>query len=155
MDIVLRTAFLYVFILIVMRLTTRRILRSATALDLVVIFLLGGFSVPSLLDNDMSLTAAVLGMSTVAGMHFTLSRLRRRFPLVGMLTEGTSVRIYAPSGFDENQMLRSRITMQDVAAEMRQQGVLSLNAVEAIIVEHNGAISVLPREPAGGKDAGD
>ena len=146
MDIVLRTAFLYVFILLVLRVTTRRILRSATALDLVVIFLLGGFAMPSLLAGDMSLTAAVLGMSTVVGMHFTLSRLRRRFPLVGRLTEGTSVRIYAPGGFDENQMLRSRITMQDVVAEMRQQGLVSLDAVDAIIIEHNGGISVLPKD---------
>ena len=131
-----------------LRVTTRRILRSATALDLVVIFLLGGFSVPSLLTSDTSLTGAVLGMSTVVGMHFALSRLRTRFPLIGMLTEGTSVRIYAPGGFDENQMLRSRITMQDVTAEMRQQGALALDEVEAIIVEHNGSITVLRKEAA-------
>ena len=145
MEIVLRTVGLYLFILIVMRVTTRRILRSATALDLVVIFLFGGFAVPSLLSSDMSLTGAILGMSTVAGLHFGLSRLRTRFPLVGMITEGTSVRIYAPGGFDENQMLRSRITMQDVTAEMRQQGSRTLDDIESIIVEHNGSISLLPK----------
>ncbi len=145
MDIVLRTILLYLFILIVMRVTTRRILRSATALDLVVIFLFGGFSVPSLLSNDMSITGAMLGMSTVAGMHFALSRLRMRYPLVGMITEGTSVRIYAPGGFDENQMARSRITMQDVVAEMRQQGSRTLDNVDAIIIEHNGSITILPK----------
>ena len=153
MDIVLRTILLYVFVLLLLRVTTRRILRSATALDLVVVFLLGGFAVPSLLAGDMSLTAAVLGMSTVVGMHFTLSRLRRRFPLIGMLTEGTSVRVYAPGGFDENQMLRSRITMQDVIAEMRQQGSLALDDVEAIIIEHNGAITILSKDQA--KETGD
>ena len=141
----LRTALLYLVILIVLRVTTRRILRSATALDLVVIFLLGGFSVPSLLAGDQSLTGAILGMSTVAGMHFTLSRLRMRFPVVGMVTEGTSVRIYDPGGFDENQMLRSRITMQDVVAEMRGQGWRTLDAIDAIIVEHNGSITILSK----------
>ena len=145
MDIVLRTILLYLFILIVMRVTTRRILRSATALDLVVIFLFGGFSLPSLLAGDQSLTGAILGMSTVAGMHFTLSRLRMRFPVVGMITEGTSVRIYAPGGFEGNQMSRSRITMQDVVAEMRGQGLRTLDEVDAIIVEHNGSITILPK----------
>ena len=86
-------------------------------------------------------------MSTVAGMHFALSRLRMRFPIVGMITEGTSVQIFAPSGFDENQMARSRVTMQDVVSEMRQQGVRDLEEIDAIIIEHNGAISVLPRTP--------
>ena len=93
MDIVLRSALLHVFILIVMRVTSRRILRSATALDLVVIFLFGGVALPSLLAGDQSLTGAILGMSTVAGMHFTLSRLRMRFPVVGMVTAGTSLRL--------------------------------------------------------------
>ena len=131
-----------------LRVTTRRILRSATSLDLVVIFLLGGFAMPSILNGDQSLTGAMLGMSTVAGLHFALSRLRTRWPLVGQVTEGTAVSIYARQGFDENQMLRARLTMQDVVAEMRQNGLSDLSEVESIIVEHNGAITVLPKGEA-------
>lgn len=145
MDIVLRTAFMYFFILIVLRVTTRRILRSATPLDLVVIFLFGGLAMPSVLSGDMSMTAAILGMATVAGIHFSLSRMRTRWPVIGMLTEGTSVVIYAKDGFDENQMLRSRITMQDVEAEMRQSGATTLEKVDSIIVEHNGGITVMTK----------
>ena len=145
MDIVLRTAFMYFFILIVLRVTTRRILRSATPLDLVVIFLFGGLAMPSVLSNDMSMTAAILGMSTVAGIHFSLSRMRTRWPVIGMLTEGTSVVIYAKEHFDENQMLRSRITMQDVEAEMRQSGATTLEQIDSIIVEHNGGITVMAK----------
>ena len=128
-----------------LRVTTRRILRSATSLDLVVIFLLGGFAMPSILNGDQSLTGAVLGMSTVAGLHFALSRLRTLWPFIGQITEGTAVSIYARQGFDENQMLRARLTMQDIVAEMRQSGLSDLGEVEAIIVEHNGAITVMPR----------
>ena len=69
--------------------------------------------------------------------------MRTRWPVVGMLTEGTSVIIYAKNGFDENQMLRSRITMQDVQAEMRQSGAATLDEVSSIIVEHNGGITVV------------
>ena len=145
MDIVLRTVMLYIVILIVMRVTTRRILRSATALDLVVIFLFGGFSVPSLLTGDNSLTGAIIGISTVAGMHFGLSRLRMRYPIVGMITEGTSVQIYAPGGFDDHQMSRSRVTMQDIVAEMRQEGRRTLDDVDWSIRGHNGSITVLPK----------
>lgn len=118
---------MYFFILAVLRVTTRRILRSATPLDLVVIFLFGGLSMPSVLANDLSMTGAILGMATVAGLHFGLSALRMRWPVIGMLTDGTAVRVYAADGFDENQMVRSRITMQDIKAEMRQSGITSLD----------------------------
>lgn len=143
MPIVLRVTFVYLVILVLLRLTTRRILRSATPLDLVVIFLFGGLAMPSVLDNDMSLTGAILGMSTVAGLHFALSRLRTRWPIIGRLTEGTSVVIYAGNGFDENQMLRSRLTRQDVEAQMRDSGIRDISQVERIVVEHNGGISIV------------
>ena len=38
---------------------------------------------------------------------------------------------------------------------MRQQGLPSLDAVETIIVEHNGAISVLPKEGVKEQEARD
>ena len=145
MDIVLRTAFMYVLILFVLRVTTRRILRSATPLDLVVIFLFGGLAMPSVLSNDMSMTGAVIGMSTVAALHFSLSSLRMRWPVIGMLTEGTSVVVYADGRFDENQMSRSRITRQDVEAQMRDSGTRELDRVEKIIVEHNGGITIVEK----------
>ena len=146
MDIVLRAGLMYLLILMIVRVTTRRIMRSATPLDLVVIFLFGGLSVPSVLATDTSITGALLGMATVAGLHFALSRLRIRWPVVGMLTEGTSVVIYAKGAFDENQMIRSRITRQDVEAQMRDAGVKTLEQVDAVIVEHNGGITVMTKD---------
>ena len=145
MDIVLRTILMYGFILFVLRVTTRRILRSATALDLVVIFLLGGYAMPSILSSDTSMTGAFLGMSTVAALHFSLSRLRTRWPVIGMLTEGTSVVLYTGGAFDENQMLRSRVTRQDIEAEMREAGAPTLDGVDTIIIEHNGGITIMPK----------
>ncbi len=146
MDIVLRAALMYILILMILRVTTRRIMRSATPLDLVVIFLFGGLTVPSVLATDTSITGALLGIATVAGFHFALSRLRIRWPLVGMITEGTSVVIYAKGAFDDNQMIRSRITRQDVEAQMRISGVKTLEKVDAVVVEHNGGITVMTKD---------
>lgn len=145
MDLVLRTAFVYLFILLLLRVTTRRILRSATPLDLVVIFLIGGFSMPSLLNNDTSFTAAILGMSTVAGLHFGLMRLRSRWPEVGMVTEGTPLIIYENDRFDDITMRRARVTTHDVRSEMRENGLQSLDDVDKVVVEHNGGITIVKR----------
>ena len=149
MPIVLRVTFVYLVILVLLRLTTRRILRSATPLDLVVIFLFGGLAMPSVLDNDTSITGALLGMATVSGLHFSLSRLRQRWPVVGKLTEGTSVVVYAGGNFDENQMLRSRLTRQDIEAQMRDSGIRDISHIERIVVEHNGGISIVKQAHGG------
>lgn len=67
-----------------------------------------------------------------------LSRLRQRWPVVGKLTEGTSVVVYAGGDFDENQTLRSRLTRQDIEAQMRNSGIRDISHIERVVVEHNG-----------------
>ena len=44
-------------------------------------------------------------------------------------------------------MSRSRITRQDVEAEMREAGLRELDDVERIIIEHNGKITVVGNPP--------
>lgn len=60
MDIVLRVALLYVVVLFTLRLTTRKIMRTSTPLDMVVIFLVGGMAVQAALAGDQSVTGAAL-----------------------------------------------------------------------------------------------
>jgi uncharacterized membrane protein YcaP (DUF421 family) len=74
-----------------LRITTRRMMRSATPRDMAVIFLFGSLAVPCVLGDDKSIAGATLGIFTIAGLHFGLSALRMRWPLIGRIREGTSV----------------------------------------------------------------
>jgi hypothetical protein len=47
--------------------------------------------VPCVLGDDKSIAGATLGIFTIAGLHFGLSALRMRWPLIGRIREGTSV----------------------------------------------------------------
>lgn len=148
MDIVLRAALMYLVVLLLLRLTTQRIMRSATPLDMVVIFFFGGMAVPPILGDDRSITGAVLALCTIAGLHTALSYLKRIWPIVGMITEGNPVVIYSNGTWDDAKMQRRRIDPRDVMAEMRQQGITRLEDVQSAIVEHTGAITVVPKRKA-------
>ena len=146
MGIVLRATLLYLVVLILLRITTMRIMRSATPLDMAVIFLFGGIAVPPILGDDRSITGALLAAATLAGLHTTLTHAKRLWPTVGMITEGNPVVVFSNSTWDEAQMRRLRVDPRDVMAEMRQKGLLHLNEVQSAIVEHNGAITIVPRQ---------
>lgn len=145
MGIVLRTAVMYLVVLILLRITTRRIMRSATPLDMVVIFFFGGVATPPIMGDDRSITGALLAAATLAGLHTALSHLKRVWPTVGMITEGNPVVIYADGDWDQVAMRRMRVDPRDVMAEMRQQGISRLEDVNSAIVEHSGAITVVPK----------
>ena len=146
MEIVFRAALMYLIVLILLRLTTQRIMRSATPLDMVVIFFFGGMAVPPILGDDRSITGAVLALCTIAGLHMVLSHLKRIWPTIGMVTEGNPVVIYSNGTWDDEQMRRRRVDARDVMAEMRQQGITNLVDVQSAIVEHTGAITVVPKK---------
>ena len=109
MEIVFRAALMYLIVLILLRLTTQRIMRSATPLDMVVIFFFGGMAVPPILGDDRSITGAVLALCTIAGLHMVLSHLKRIWPTIGMVTEGNPVVIYSNGTWDDEQMRRRRV----------------------------------------------
>lgn len=146
MEIVFRAALMYLIVLILLRLTTQRIMRSATPLDMVVIFFFGGMAVPPILGDDRSITGAVLALCTIAGLHMVLSHLKRIWPTIGMVTEGNPVVIYSNGTWDDEQMRRRRVDARDIMAEMRQQGITNLVDVQSAIVEHTGAITVVPKK---------
>ncbi|MFE1599667.1 DUF421 domain-containing protein [Methylobacterium sp. ID0610] len=147
MSTVLTAALMYGLVLVLLRVTTRRIMRSATPLDMAVVFLFGGLAVQPILGQDRSVTGALLAICTVAGMHLAVSRLKLWWPAVGMVAEGTPVVIYANGIWDRKQMRRLRVDERDVVAEMRQNGIRHLSEVQSAIIEHTGGITIVRKEP--------
>lgn len=147
MDIVLRVALLYLVVLFTLRMTTRKTMRSSTPLDLVVIFLIGGMATTSILSGDQSLTAAILAIATVAAMHMIISAAKLRWPVIGMISDGSPVVIYANGQWAVAEMRKLRVQKQDVFAEMRQNGHKSIDEIETAVIEHNGALTILAKHP--------
>ena len=146
MDIVLRVAVLYLVVLFTLRMTTRKTMRSSTPLDLVVIFLIGGMATTSILSGDQSVTAAILAIATVAAMHMIISAAKLRWPVIGMISDGSPVVIYANGQWATEEMRKLRVQKQDVFAEMRQNGHRSIKEVETAVIEHNGALTIIAKQ---------
>lgn len=148
MGIVIRAALVYLLLTLVLRVTTRRILRSATPIDMAVIFISGGLAVQTIMGQDRSITGAVLGLFTVSLMHVIVSLLMVRWKPLGMVLQGTPVTVFADGREDGTRLARLRIQSADLLSEVRAQGLTGFDAVEQIVVEHHGGISVIPKRGA-------
>ena len=146
MDIILRVGVMYLVVLFTLRMTTRKIVRTSTPIDMVVIFFVGGMAIQASLAGDQSVTGAMLGISAVAAMHTMISFAKLRWPIVGMISEGTPVVLYSNGKWATADMSRMRVQKQDVFAEMRQNGHKSIDEIETATIEHNGALTILAKE---------
>jgi uncharacterized membrane protein YcaP (DUF421 family) len=145
MGIVIRAALIYVLLTLVLRVTTRRVLRSATPIDMVVIFIFGGLAIQAIMGQDRSITGALLALFTVSLVHVLVSVVMPRWEVLGMIVQGTPVTLFSEGEVDMRRIRRMRIQQADLLSEVRQQGLSGFDEVERIVVEQNGGLSVIPK----------
>jgi uncharacterized membrane protein YcaP (DUF421 family) len=145
MDIVLRAAFLYAFVIVVMRVIGRRELSSMTPFDLVLLIVLGDAIQQGLTQDDYSVTGAVLAVATIASLQVFTSYLSFRSSRARKVLEGEPLVVIDHGEIVQHNLKRERMTEDEVAEEMRQQQISSLDEVEWAIIESNGSISFIKK----------
>jgi uncharacterized membrane protein YcaP (DUF421 family) len=145
MDIALRALFLYAFVVLLMRVIGRRELSSLSAVDLVLLIVLGDAIQQGLTQDDYSVTGAVIAISTIAALQVGSSYLSFRSRRARRILEGEPVVIVQAGKLIERNMKRERLTEDEVAEEMRAQQIASVEDVEWGILESNGTISFIPK----------
>jgi uncharacterized membrane protein YcaP (DUF421 family) len=135
-DTILRAVIVYFVLLFTLRVTSRRILRSATAMDLVLIFVFGGVGVQAILGQDRSITAMLLSLATFSLLHVGISAAKRRWPRIGLFTEGAPTVIYRDGEWDKAALRALHMARRDVVSEVRQDGRRGMEEVELVIAEH-------------------
>jgi uncharacterized membrane protein YcaP (DUF421 family) len=135
----------YIFILLLVRLLSRRPGGQLTLSDFVLIFLIGGIIILATAGDDHSLTNCVCGVATIALMHRTVAFFRQQFPRFGALVDGTPLVLLKRGEWQMEVMRKMRIDDSDVMAAARTKGVRSLDQIKYAILERNGAISVIPK----------
>ena len=146
MDIVLRAAVAYLFILFLMRVVGRRELSSMEPSDLILLVVIGDLIQNGVTQNDYSVTGVVLAVGTVGLLAVATSYLAFRSQRFHAVVEGEPV-ILVQNGEVIARNLRSeRLTMEELMEQARLQQVESLDQIKWAVLESSGAMSVIPKE---------
>jgi uncharacterized membrane protein YcaP (DUF421 family) len=145
MDLAIRAIALYVFVVFVMRVVGRRELSSLTAIDLVLLIVLGDAIQQGLTQDDYSVTGAVIVVSTFAILQVGTSYLGFKSRRARSILEGQPLVLIEDGTLIEGNLRRQRLTPDDVAEEMRLQQILSFADVEWAILESNGRMSFIEK----------
>lgn len=145
MESVLRAAAIYLFLLVLFRITGRRALAEITTFDFVLLLVIGEATQQALLGDDFSVINAFVVIGTLVLIDILLSLFKQRSPQVGRFLDGVPL-IVVEYGKPLTQRLRkARLTEEDILEAARQsQGLERMEQIRFAVLEKNGQISVIP-----------
>ena len=145
MDLAIRAIILYCFVIFVMRAVGRRELSSLTAVDLVLLIVMGDAIQQGLTQDDYSVTGSFIVVSTFAVLQVATAYLGFRFRRLRVVLEGQPIVLVDDGELIHENLRRHRLTPDDVAEEMRLQQIMSFSDLRWAILEANGRISFIER----------
>jgi uncharacterized membrane protein YcaP (DUF421 family) len=141
MDLVFRTAFVFVLIFVVTRAVGRRELSSMEPFDMILLVVIGDLVQQGVTQSDYSLTGATTVISTIALLTVFTAWLSYRVKRLRPVLEGEPVVLVSDGRVMERNLHRERMTVEELEAEARLQQISSLDDVRFAVLETNGQIS--------------
>lgn len=149
MDLVLRTVVVLVLVLLLTRAVGRRELSSMGPFDVIMLVVVGDLVQNAVTQSDMSVTGAVIVISTMALFVVAVSWLHLRVPPVRGLLEDRPTVLVEDGRVLERNLRRERLTLDDVLEEARLAQVATLADIRWAVLESGGQISIIPRAGGG------
>jgi uncharacterized membrane protein YcaP (DUF421 family) len=149
MEVVVRVAVIYVFLLVALRLMGKREFGQLSPFELVTLLLIPEILTEALHRGESSLTGALVGVATLLALVFGTSLLAYRSPRLGKWIEGEPVVLVRHGYLVPSAMHRERVSPDEVVAEMRKVGIERMEQVKWGVLENDGKISFVPWESGG------
>ena len=147
MDIVLRAAVAYLFILFLMRVVGRRELSSMEPSDVILLVVIGDLVQNGVTQSDYSVTGVVLAAGTIGTLATLTAFVTYKWSRIRNVVEGEPVILVEDGKLIERNLKNERLTPDELMEQARlQQGVESLDDVKWAVLETSGAISIVKKE---------
>jgi len=146
MDIVLRAAFAFVFVFFLTRVVGKRELSSLEPFDLILLIVLGDLIQQGVTQSDYSVTGLILAGTTIALLQVAASYMTYRFKAVRPVLDGEPMVLVEDGRVLERNLVRERITRDELAVAARLNQIDSLDRVRWAVLETSGQISFIPKE---------
>lgn len=141
MEIVVRAVLVFFFLWLVTRITGRSSLGELSSFQLILYTAMGDLVQQSVTQQDYSLTSAVMTIGSFTLLTLGLSWLNVRFPRLRPFVHGRPVLVVQDGTPRLETLRKERMSMDDLMATARQQGIRRLSEVDVAVLETDGRVS--------------
>lgn len=140
---VLRTAIIYFFVVLILRMMGKRQIGELEPSELVVTIMISEVAAMPITDIGVPLLESILAILILVVLEIFLSYFAYRSTKVRTVFYGRPSMFYENGRLHQKEMRRQRFNVADLMEELRNNGAISLNQVEYVLMETNGKVSVL------------
>lgn len=142
-ELVLRGTVMYWFLFLLLRFVLRRDIGSIGVADVLLLVLVADAAQNAMAGGYESITDGAILVATIAGWNWLLDLAAYHFPLVRMLLEAKPLPLVRNGRLMRRNLRQEFITLDELMAKLREQGVDKLEQVKAATMESDGEISVI------------
>jgi len=143
----LRSVVIYFFLLLAFRFSGKRQVGQLTPFDLIVLLIISNVLQNAVIGNDNSLTGGIIGALTIFGLNYLVVVLTFRSKRARRLLELQPTLLIHNGRVLYENLRHELITLDDLLAALRRNGLVEPKQVRFAILEENGQVSVIPFTP--------
>ncbi len=141
-EFLVRGAIVYLFLLVLLRLSGKRQVGQLAPFDLVLLLVLSNAVQNSMNGGDNSVIGGLLSASTLVALNWVIGYVTFRSKRFEQFVEGKPQIIIHDGHVYRDVMNRERLTQHELEAALRAAGCAAITDVHFAIFENNGQISV-------------
>lgn len=140
---VLRTGIIYFFVVLVLRMMGKRQIGELEPSELVVTIMISEVAALPITDVGKPLLVSLLAILVLVILEIFLSYFAYRSTKIRSIFYGRPSMFFENGKLHQKEMRRQRFNVADLMEEIRNNGAVSLNEVEYVLMETNGKVSVI------------
>lgn len=145
LDIVLRSAVVFIVVLAGLRLLGKRHVAQLSIVDLVLILLISNAVQNAMVGPDVSLVGGIVAAVTLLVLSYLFTMLLYRSRRAERFFEGTPTLLVHNGKAIPRHLEQEKITEEELERVIREHGIEKISDVKNAIMESDGTVSVIPR----------
>ena len=146
LDIIIRSASVYFFMIIVLRFFEKKELSQLNTFDVILILLISNSVQNAMVGSNSSLLGGISAASVLFAINFILKKLMFRFPKFNRFFQGKPEILIHNGKLEFATLSKLGITHDEITEAIHEHGIENSKDVKLAILEVDGNISIISGE---------
>ncbi len=144
--VIIRTAIIFIVLLIIMRLMGKRQIGEMQPFELVITLLIAELACIPMSDASIPLLYGLVSVVAIYVLHEVVTLLDLKVKPLKSLISGKPSLVINKDGIDDYQLKKNNLDVSDLIESLRNAGYFSLDSIDYALYESNGQFSALPKQ---------
>lgn len=145
LSVFIKTIFIYIILTVTMKIMGKRRIGELEADELVSTLLISELGAMPISDSSIPLINAIIPIIFIVSLEVALSAIKTKWRAAKHVLEGEPCYIIYKGKLLQSELEKNRVSLNEVLAEMRSQGIGNITDVYYGILEANGKLSLIKR----------